>query len=138
MVFVIFRLGAYSNNLRKEISKGNKWYFYDNGIRNALINQLMPLNMRNDEGVLWENYLISERIKKNHFYNQHNEYYFWRTYDKKEIDLIEYSSTGKLSAFEFKWGDKTPKIPSAFAQNYPDATYQVINKNNYLEALLLN
>lgn len=131
-VFVVFRLGAYSNNLRKEISKGNKWYFYDNGIRNALINQLAPLNMRNDEGILWENYLMSEKIKKNYFHNLHNEYYFWRTYDQKEIDLVEIAVAGKISAFEFKWGDKKPKIPAAFAKNYPGATYQVINRDNYL------
>ncbi|HRO74551.1 MAG TPA: ATP-binding protein [Crocinitomicaceae bacterium] len=135
-VFVIFRLGAYSNNLRKEISKGNKWYFYDNGIRNALINQFTSLNMRNDEGVLWENYLISERIKSNYFHRRHNEYYFWRTYDQKEIDLIEIAAGSKISAFEFKWGDKTPKVPTAFAQNYPDASYQVVNRDNYLEVFL--
>lgn len=131
-VFVIFRLGSYSNNLRKEISKGNKWYFYDNGIRNALINQLSPLNMRNDEGILWENYIISEKIKNNYFHNLHNEYYFWRTYDQKEIDLIEISNGGNISAFELKWSDKTPKVPAAFIRNYPDATYHVINRDNYL------
>ena len=135
-VFVIFRLGAYSNNLRKEVSKANKWYLYDNGIRNALINQFAPLNMRNDEGILWENYLISEKIKKNYFHNLHNEYYFWRTYDQKEIDLIEIATGGKLSAFELKWGNKIPKVPTAFAQNYPDANYQVINRDNYLEEFL--
>ena len=135
-VFVIFKLGAYSNNLRKEVSKSSKWYFYDNGVRNALINKLMPLNMRNDEGVLWENYLISERIKKNYFHKLHSEYYFWRTYDQKEIDLIENSANGKLSAYKLKWGNKTPKVPAAFAQNYPHANYQVINQDNYLEEFL--
>lgn len=135
-VFVIFKLGAYSNNLRKEVSKSSKWYFYDNGVRNALINKLMPLNMRNDEGVLWENYLISERIKKNYFHKLHNEYYFWRTYDQKEIDLIENSANGKLSAYELKWGNKTPKAPTTFSQNYPNASYQVINQENYLGEFL--
>lgn len=135
-VFVIFKLGAYSTNLRKEITKGNKWYFYDNGIRNALINQLSLLNMRNDEGVLWENYLISEKMKKNYFHNLNNEYYFWRTYDQKEIDLIEKSFGGHLSAFEFKWGNKIPKVPRAFAQHYRNATYHVINRDNYLEEFI--
>lgn len=135
-VYVVFRLGAYSNNLRKEVTKSSKWYFYDNGIRNTLINKLMPLNMRNDEGILWENYLISERIKNNYYHNLHNEYFFWRTYDKKEIDLVELSPNGNLSAFEFKWGDKTPKIPAAFAKNYPDATFTVVNRNNYLESFI--
>lgn len=135
-VFVIFRLGAYSNNLRKEVSKASKWYFYDNGIRNTLTNQLMPLNMRNDRGVLWENYLISERIKKNHFHLLHREHFFWRTYDKKEIDLIELSSEGEVSAFELKWGDKTPKAPAAFVKSYPHALFRVINRENYLADFL--
>jgi len=135
-VFVIFSLGAYSNNLRKEISKGSKWYFYDNGLRNTIINQLMPLNMRNDEGILWENYMISERIKKNHFHNMHNEHYFWRTYDQKEIDMIEKSTDGTLSAFEFKWSNKIQKAPTAFTKNYPNATFQVINRDNYLEGFI--
>jgi len=132
-VFVIFKLGAYSKNLRKEISKGNKWYFYDNGIRNMLINKLMPLNMRDDEGALWENYLISEKIKNNYYRNTNNEYYFWRTYDQQEIDLIEVNEEGKLTAFEFKWGKKTPSVPPAFAKAYPDAAFAVINRDNYLE-----
>ncbi len=92
--------------------------------------------MRIDEGVLWENYLISERIKKNYFHKLHNEYYFWRTYDQKEIDLIEDSADGNLCAFEFKYGGKIPKVPAAFARHYPDAKYQVINQENYLQEFL--
>jgi predicted AAA+ superfamily ATPase len=135
-VFVVFRLGAYSNNLRKEISKGSKWYFYDNGIRNILINKMMPLNMRDDEGNLWENYLVSEKIKQNYYHNNNNEYYFWRTYDQKEIDLIELNGNGDISAFEFKWGNKTARVPATFSKAYPQATYEVINKDNYLKQLI--
>jgi predicted AAA+ superfamily ATPase len=135
-VFVIFRLGAYSNNLRKEISKASKWYFYDNGIRNILINQMMPLNMRNDEGALWENYLISERMKRNYFHNLNNSYYFWRTYDQQEIDLLETTMSGDIAAFEFKWGKKTPSAPAAFSKAYPQATYEIINRDNYQERFL--
>jgi predicted AAA+ superfamily ATPase len=130
--FVIYRLGAFSRNLRKEITKAGKWYFFDNGIRNALIGAFGSLSVRQDTGALWENYLIGERIKKN--LNEHSgrEFYFWRTYDGQEIDLIE-THSNEISAFEFKWGDKTPKIPDAFASNYPTASYQVINRSNYPE-----
>lgn len=134
-VFVIYRLGAYSRNLRKEVVKAGKWYFYDNGIRNAIIGNFNPLAVRQDVGSLWENYLISERIKMCCNQTQAKEFYFWRTYDNQEIDLIEESSEG-LSAFEFKWGDKKPSAPSAFTATYPDASFEVINKNNYLDFIL--
>ena len=106
-VFVVYRLGAYSRNLRKEVVKAGKWYFYDNGIRNAIIGNFTPLSVRQDVGALWENYLISERMKQSYNRNRAKEFYFWRTYDNQEIDLIEESPEG-LSAFEFKWGDKQP------------------------------
>lgn len=131
-VFIIRRLEGFARNLRKEIRKAGKWYFYDTGIRNAIINNFSALNLRTDVGALWENYLISERIKKISNDNQYAEYHFWRTYSNQEIDLIE-ERDGKISAFEFKWGDKQPKIPSAFAESYPDASYLVVNKNNYLD-----
>lgn len=130
--FVIFRLGAFSRNLRKEITKAGKWFFYDNGIRNALIGAYQSLAIRQDIGALWENYLISERVKKNLNENTGKELYFWRTYDGQEIDLIE-TAGDEISAFEFKWGDKTPKMPEAFSAHYPQATYQVVNNKNYLE-----
>ena len=130
--FVIFKLSAFSRYLRKEITKAGKWYFYDIGIRNALIGSFNSLSVRQDVGVLWENYLISERMKKNLNENRNKELFFWRTYDEQEIDLIEVSGD-EISAFEFKWGDKQPKAPVAFSQNYPQATFQVVNKNNYLE-----
>lgn len=131
-VFIIYRVGAFSRNLRKEISKGAKWYFYDNGIRNAIVSEFKSLHLRNDIGILWENYLMSERIK--YISNSGDEvpHYFWRTYDGQEIDLIE--TTGeKVRAFEFKWGDKMRKAPRAYADNYTDSTYQVINQQNYLD-----
>lgn len=134
-VFVIYRLGAYSRNLRKEVVKAGKWYFYDNGIRNAIIGNFTPLAIRQDVGALWENYLISERIKTANNKSQAKEFYFWRTYDNQEIDLIEESGEG-LSAFEFKWGDRRPSVPTSFSTAYPDASYEVINKDNYLKFIL--
>jgi predicted AAA+ superfamily ATPase len=133
--FVIFRLGAFSRNLRKEITKAGKWYFYDNGIRNALLLAYNSLTIRQDIGSLWENYLISERVKKNLNANHNKELYFWRTYDGQEIDLLEVDGNN-IAAFEFKWGDKIPKIPEAFAKNYLQSTYQVVNKTNYLNFVL--
>ena len=130
--FVIYRLGAFSRSLRKEITKAGKWYFYDNGIRNALIGAFNSLSVRQDVGALWENYLTSERVKKNLNEYTDKELYFWRTYDGQEIDLVE-TRGDEIAAFEFKWGDKTPHIPRAFATAYPAATYHVVNRDNYLE-----
>jgi predicted AAA+ superfamily ATPase len=130
--FVIFRLGGFNRHLRKEVTKAGKWYFYDIGIRNTLINAFASLSTRQDVGALWENYLISERIKKNLNESLDKNFYFWRTYDGQEVDLIEVRDD-EIAAFEFKWGDKQPQAPSAFSQSYPQATFQVINKNNYLE-----
>ena len=133
--FVIYRLGAFSRNLRKEVSKAGKWYFYDNGIRNALIGAYNSLSIRQDVGALWENYLISERKKKDLNENTNKEFYFWRTYDEQEIDLIE-TAGDELAAFEIKWGNKTPNVPAAFATAYPQATYSVVNQSNYLDFIL--
>ena len=131
-VFVIYRLGAYSGNLRKEISKAAKWFFYDVGIRNAIIGNFNAIAQRNDIGQLWENYLISERIKQNSYLSEGKSFYFWRTYDGQEIDLLE-QSEDTIKAYELKWGDKVPKSPRAFSENYPKASFSVINKNNYLD-----
>ncbi|MCL2329196.1 MAG: ATP-binding protein [Bacteroidetes bacterium] len=133
--FVIYRLGAFSRNLRKEVSKAGKWYFYDNGIRNALIGAYNSLSVRQDVGALWENYLISERKKKNLNENSNKDFYFWRTYDQQEIDLVEITGDN-IAAFEIKWGDKTPNVPIAFAENYPQSNYMIVNKNNYLEFIV--
>lgn len=131
-VFVIYRLGAYSRNLRKEVTKAGKWYFYDNGIRNAIIGAFSPLAIRQDVGVLWENYIIGERRKVNFNEGARKEFYFWRTYDKQEIDLIE-EHANSLTALEFKWGNKMPNIPKAFQEAYPHAEFHVVNRENYLE-----
>ena len=131
-VFVVYRLGAYARNLRKEVTKAGKWYFYDNGIRNAVIGNFSPLSIRQDVGALWENYLIGERIKANCNEGLGKEFYFWRTYDRQEIDLVEESSDA-LNALEFKWGNKEPDVPAIFKKTYPDATFDVVNKVNYLD-----
>ena len=133
-VFVIYRLGAYSRNMRKEISKGGKWYFYDNGIRNAVISNFRSSSNRQDMGALWENYVISERLKANNNLLLHNQLYFWRTYDQQEIDLIEENSE-MLMATELKWGKKNPSMPAAFAKAYPHAQFKVIRPDNFLEEL---
>ena len=130
-VFILYRLGSYSRNLRKEVTKGGKWYFADTGIRNAVIGDFRLLAVRQDVGALWENYLINERIKSNNNNDLGKEFYFWRTYDNQEIDLIE-ETPEKLQAFEIKWGNKIPKVPKAFVEMYQNSDYQVLNRTNYL------
>lgn len=130
--FVIYRLPAYSRNPRKEVSKAGKWYFYDNGIRNAVMGDFRPLAIRQDVGALWESYMISERMKLNDNRHDTSMYYFWRTYNGQEIDLIE-ERNGELKAFEFKWGDKKPKCPSSFKDNYPDVPFTSVNKSNFID-----
>lgn len=130
--FVIYKLPAYSTNKRKEISKPSKWYFTDNGIRNALIGDFRVIPLRQDTGALWESFLIGERIKKRNNANEYASYYFWRSYSGQEIDLIE-EHNGTLAAYEFKWGDKKAKTPSVFKDIYPATAYQIVNKTNYLE-----
>jgi hypothetical protein len=134
-VFILHSVGAFSRNLRKEIVKGRRWYFYDNGIRNALIGNLSPIEHRSDIDLLWENYIISERIK-HQFYSGMLVYnYFWRTYDQQEIDWIE-DRGGTLHAYEFKWNPKrTAKLPKAFEEAYPGAEFEVVNRENYGEWL---
>ena len=134
--FVIFSLSGFSRNLRKEYSKTPRYYFWDNGIRNILINNLNPTNLRDDLGKLWENFCIAERLKKSHYSQQIAMHYFWRTYDQQEIDLIE-ESHGIISGFEFKWTKKRSKTPPAFASAYPNAKIDTINQDNYLDFVLL-
>lgn len=134
-VFVIYRMGAFSRNLRKEVTKSGKYYFVDNGIRNAIIGAFQPLELRTDAGALWENYIIGEFRKKNFNSLSYNDLYFWRTYDNQEIDLIEESPSG-LTAFEFKWGNKNPKMPKVFALAYQGSKFFVVNRDNYLDFLL--
>jgi hypothetical protein len=134
-VFIIYRLGAFSRNLRKEVTKAGKWYFYDNGLRNALISNFNPLVLRQDVGQLWESYLISERIKNKYYNAESVEYYFWRTYDGQEIDLIE-ESGNQIAAIEFKYSERNVKIPRAFSETYPEASFKQVHKENYLQWLL--
>lgn len=135
-VDIIFRLSGYSNNLRKEVTKSSKWYFFDNGIRNALINDMRLPHERQDMGALWENYCLYERMKTNAYNQDKAEYYFWRTYDQQEIDFIEVSGN-KVKAFDFKWGNVKKKVPVFFAKNYPDVPFEIINTDNYLEFILV-
>ncbi|MDD3685736.1 MAG: ATP-binding protein [Bacteroidales bacterium] len=130
--FVIFKLPAFSSNPRKEISKSSKWYFYDNGIRNAVIGDFRPSHLRNDIGALWESFLISERIKFRNNRREPANFYFWRTYSGQEIDLVE-EHNGYIRAYEFKWGDKKAKIPASFQAQYPDAEFLVVNRMNFLD-----
>jgi predicted AAA+ superfamily ATPase len=130
-VFVIYRVQGFSRNLRKEIVKTSKWYFCDNGIRNTIIANHNPLHLRADVGELWENYLLSERLKFQSYKNLLVNNYFWRTYSQQELDWIE-DRGGKLYGYEFKWNEhKIPKVPSAWRENYPDADFIVINPGNY-------
>jgi predicted AAA+ superfamily ATPase len=128
--FVIFRLPAFSRNIRKEITKSRKIYFYDLGIRNTLIQNWNPLHIRNDVGGLWENLCIIERIKFLHYKSKFVNHYFWRTYDQKEIDLIE-ESKGALRTYEFKWSERTKaRFPKIFQKNYPQSSFEVISPKN--------
>ena len=131
-VFIIYPLRGYSNNLRKEITKSKKWYFFDNGIRNALIGNFSPLELRNDIGQLWEQYVLSERIKYNSYRNYQPQYFFWRTYDGQEIDFLELHN-GQLQALECKWKQGKVKKPAAFAKAYPEAHFAIIDQDNYLD-----
>lgn len=134
-VFIIYPLSGYSKNLRKEVTKSKKWYFFDNGIRNAVIYNFSSLQSRNDIGQLWEQYFLSERIKYNSYKNYQPQYFFWRTYDGQEIDLLELHND-KLQTFECKWKQKTGKKPIAFSKAYPDASFTVINKDNYFDWIM--
>ena len=132
--FVIQKLSGFSRNLRSEITKNSRYYFLDNGIRNALINNFNPLDLRNDVGELWENYLVMERLKKQEYLLEHANNYFWRTYSQKEIDFVE-ERDGKLFGFEMKWGTAVGKPPKEWLKAYPNATWQIVNRQNYLELI---
>ena len=133
-VFVVYKLGAFSRNMRKEVSKAGKWYFYDNGIRNAIIGDFKDANSRMDMGKLWENFFITEKLKDNQNHLLHCQFHFWRTYDQQEIDLIE-EKNDVINAYEMKWGKKLPKAPAGFMKTYTGADFNVVNPDNYLEFL---
>lgn len=128
--FVIFKLPALSRNLRNEIKKGKKYYFYDTGIRNALMSNFAFPDMRIDKGALWENFLLAERLKQNHYNKKFVNTFFWRTLDKAEIDYIE-ESDGVLNAYEFKWKKEKAKFAKSFLQAYPNHTTQLVNTENF-------
>jgi hypothetical protein len=130
--FVIINIRGFSRNLRKEITKKSKYYFFDNGIRNAIIANFNPLEIRDDIGKLWENFLVVERIKKQSYHQIYANNYFWRTWNQKEIDWVE-ERDGKLFGYEFKWKSKPLKAARAWSENYPDASLEIIDKENYLE-----
>lgn len=135
--FIVFRLNSYSRNLRTELTKGKKIYFYDLGIRNAILSNFSPIDMRMDIGALWENFFIVERMKYNHYADRAVNTYFWRTSDKQEIDYIE-ESNGELHLFEMKWNAKkqNTKIPNQFLNTYHPAHSDIITPDNYLQFLI--
>jgi predicted AAA+ superfamily ATPase len=131
--FIIKKVPAFSRNLRNEVSKSAKYYFWDTGVRNAVINNFNRLELRNDVGALWENFVVMELIKKSEYTEQYAQFYFWRTYDRKELDLVvEYG--GKLTAYEIKWGKQTVKSPLLWQETY-GGTVEVITRERLLEVL---
>ena len=133
--FVLFRLRSFSRNLRNELKKSRKIYFYDNGVRNAIINNFQSLDLRTDQGALWENFLVSERQKYLHFHEIHANRYFWRTKQQQEIDYLE-DRDGRLYAYEFKWKDRQKtSFPKTFQNTYPDSFTQVVTPENYTDWL---
>lgn len=133
-VFILHKVEGFSRNLRKEITKNSRWYFLDNGIRNAVIANFNPLQARNDIGALWENYMISERLKYQEYRRISSNNYFWRTYEQQEIDWVE-ERDGSLFGYEFKWKEEKVKIPTQWKSAYPDASFELININNFCEWL---
>jgi uncharacterized protein len=130
--FVIVNVRGFSRNLRKEVTKTSRYYFYDNGIRNALINNFNHIGIRDDIGMLWENYIVMERLKKQSYDEILSHNYFWRTYDQKEVDWVE-EREGKLFGYEIKWKGNKIKVPKEWLSTYKNAEYKVINQDNYLD-----
>ncbi len=131
--FIIFRIDSFSRNMRNEIKRGKKIYFYDNGVRNAIIANFAPPELRSDMGALWENMMVVERLKRNFYRKNYAHTYFWRNTDQQEIDLVE-ETDGRLTAFEFKWNPKAKaSMPASFAKAYPDAEWKVVTPDNFWE-----
>ena len=133
-VFIIKRVGGFSRNLRKEITKSQRFYFLDNGIRNALVNNFNHIESRDDIGMLWENFIFSERLKRNTYRKHYANIYFWRTYDRQEIDYIE-EYGGELWGYEFKWGTKDARKPKLWLETYDKSQFNTINRENFIEFL---
>lgn len=134
-VFIIKKVRGFSRNLRNEMTKNSKYYFYDNGIRNSVINNFNTFKYRNDIGQLWENYIVMERVKRQRYSREVTNNYFWRTYSKKEIDWIE-EKDGFLKAFEIKYSKDSFKVPSDWKKAYPSSEFTLINRDNFLEFIL--
>ncbi len=133
--FVIFRIGGYSRNLRKEVSKSKRWYFVDNGVRNAVLGDFRPLAVRDGReiGLLWENYLATERTKHNAYLHTHAEAYYWRTVDQQEIDWVE-ERERQLAGYEFKWSaPRRARAPLAWTKAYPEASFRIVTRDDYLD-----
>ncbi len=133
--FILFRLSGFSRNLRKEVTKMNKVYFYDVGIRNVLADNFNPLLYRQDIGALWENFLIAERRKKTEYQRMYGSTYFWRTYSGAELDYVE-ERDGRLFGFEFKWASKKARVPKTWLETYSNASFQLVNRDNFLEFVM--
>jgi len=133
--FIIKRVGGFSRNLRSEITKTARYYFYDNGIRNAIINNFNLIDQRNDIGMLWENFLFIERIKKQEYKRLFSNNYFWRTYNRQEIDLVE-ERDGRLYGYEFKWSQRKVTPPKIWNETYSNSDFEVITKDNFLDFLI--
>ena len=133
--FVIQKLAGFSRNLRSEITKNCRYYFLDNGVRNALINNFNQLELRNDVGLLWENYLVMERLKRQEYLGQPANNYFWRTYSKKEIDFVE-EREGRLFGYEMNWSAGRSRPPKQWLEAYPNAAWELISRGNYLEFIV--
>ena len=130
--FIIKKIGGFSRNLRKEITKTSRYYFYDNGIRNSIINNFNPIEHRNDIGMLWENFMVMERLKKQEYEKMASNNYFWRTYDKKEVDFVE-EREGKLFGYEFKWNTKKTKIQQVWLDTYENSSFEIVSRDNFME-----
>jgi hypothetical protein len=131
--FVLVRVGGFSRNLRSEVTRKAKYYFLDNGVRNAVIGQYNPLDSRNDIGALWENFVVAERLKKRSYRGIYGSIHFWRTYDGQEIDYLE-ERDGGLFAYECKWSSPRPiKPPPKWLKSYPAAAFEVVSPDNYLD-----
>jgi len=133
-MFVIQKVRGFSRNLRNEITKKAKYYFLDNGVRNAVIEQFSPLSLRNDIGALWENFIAMELMKQSNLNERFDHYYFWRTHTGAEVDIVR-ESGNILSAIECKWSKKV-KVPPLWKRSYPESDFIVINRENYLEQLI--
>jgi len=133
--FVLFRIGGFSRNLRKEVTKSMRYYFVDCGIRNAVIDQFQPLRLRPDLGALWENFVVNERQRKVDYQVMGRKAYFWRTYDQQEIDRIEVDADGQIEGFECKWKDRPYKPPAAWSTAYSNCPVHLIHSKNFMQFL---